>query len=124
MKIFTACIGTETHTFAPLPTDQNSYESCYFVRGGAHPEQVNMFGQPLIVWTHNAEKRGWKVSESLCTFAMPSGITLRKTYEALRDEVIADLEAAMPVNAVMLSLHGAMPACPLLITDNSLLRNH
>lgn len=110
MKIFTAGIATETNTFGPLPTDQNAYESCYFVRGGAHPEQVNMFGQPLIVWKRNAVKRGWKVSESLCTFATPSGITLRKTYEALRDEVISDLKAAMPVDAVMLSLHGAMVA--------------
>lgn len=110
MKIFTACIGTETHTFAPLPTDQNAYESCYFVRGGAHPEQVNMFGQPLILWKQRADARGWQVSESLCTFAMPSGITLRKTYEALRDEVLGDLKAALPVDGVMLSLHGAMVA--------------
>ena len=27
MRIFTACLGTETHTEAPLPTDLGGFES-------------------------------------------------------------------------------------------------
>lgn len=110
MKIFTAALGTETHTFAPLPTETKSFEDCYLVRNGAHPEDIHMIGMPLVIWRNRAEARGWEVTESLCTFATPSGITLKSTYETFRDEILADVNAAMPLDAVMLSLHGAMVA--------------
>ncbi len=48
--------------------------------------------------------------ESLCAFAQPAGKTVKKVYEAFRDEIMADLKAAMPVDAVFLSMHGAMVA--------------
>ena len=48
--------------------------------------------------------------ESLCAFAQPAGKTVKKVYEAFRDEIVADLKAAMPVDAVFLSCHGAMVA--------------
>ncbi len=109
MRLFTACLGTETHTGAPLPTDLRSFEESYLVRGGAHPEgKVNMFGVPLVMWRERAEARGWEVVESVCGFATPSGLVVRRVYEDLRDEILRDLEAAMPVDGVLLSLHGAM----------------
>ena len=41
---------------------------------------------------------------------MPAGKTVKKVYEAFRDEILADLKAAMPVDGVLLSMHGAMVA--------------
>ena len=108
--IFTACLGTETHTWAPLPTDTKAYEDTYLVRGGQHPEAINMFGVPLVMWRERAEARGWRVTEGLCAFATPSGLTVKRTHEAFRDEIVEKLKAAMPVDAVLLSLHGAMVA--------------
>jgi microcystin degradation protein MlrC len=110
MRIFTACLGTETHTWAPLPTDTKAYEDTYLVRGGDHPEAVNMFGVPLQIWRGHADAKGWETVESLCAFATPSGLVVKRTYETYRDEILADLKNAMPVDAVMLSLHGAMVA--------------
>ena len=69
-----------------------------------------MFGAPLAVWRGRAEAKGWQVVESLCAFAMPAGKTVKKVYEAFRDEIVADLKAAMPVDGVFLSMHGAMVA--------------
>jgi microcystin degradation protein MlrC len=37
-------------------------------------------------------------------------LTVRSVYESLRDEFLADLEAALPVDIVILPLHGAMVA--------------
>ena len=110
MKVFTACLGTETNTFAPMPTDTAAFEAAYLVRGGRHPTNVNMFAVPLKVWRNRAEALGWTVVESLCAFATPSGTTVRSTYEHLRDEILYDLRKALPIDAVMLSLHGAMVA--------------
>ena len=110
MKIFTACLGTETHTGAPLPTDMHGFESSHLVRGGAHGEPPHMFGAPLVIWRERARAKGWEVAEGLSAFATPSGITVKRVYEQLRDEILGELRAAMPVDAVMLSLHGAMVA--------------
>lgn len=43
-------------------------------------------------------------------WAEPGGLTVKAAYEGLREEVLADPRAAMPVNVVLLMLHGAMEA--------------
>ena len=109
-KIFTACLGTETNSFSPIPTGIDLFRRTMFVRGGAHGEKPNVFALPLIVWRDRARALGWEVAEGLAAFAMPAGDTVRSVYEAIRDEILADLRAAMPVDAVMINLHGAMIA--------------
>ena len=108
--LFTACLGTETHTWAPLPTDTKAFEATYVVREGNHPKSVNMFGVPLQIWKRRAKAKGWRVTEGLCAFATPSGLTVKSTHEAFRNEILDKLRDAMPVDGVMLSLHGAMVA--------------
>ena len=109
-KIFTATLGTETNTFSSLPTGLQLFkETCLFRQRG-YGDKAPMFGAPLDVWRRMAEAKGWEVVESLCAFAMPAGKTVRKVYEDFRDEIVADLTAALPVDAVLLSLHGAMVA--------------
>ena len=109
-KIFTACLGTETNTFASIPTGLGLFEETCLFRKGSYGKNVPMFGAPLDVWRKRSEAKGWQVVESLCAFAQPAGKTVKKVYEAFRDEIIADLKAAMPVDAVFLSMHGAMVA--------------
>ncbi len=55
-------------------------------------------------------EKGWTLFEGKCAFATPSGVTTRHAYETLRDNLLADLKAAMPVDLVLLGLHGAMIA--------------
>ena len=109
-KIFTACLGTETNTFSSLPTGLQLFEDTCLFRKRSYGDKVPMFGAPLEVWRRLASERGWQVEESLCAFAQPAGTTVRRVYEGFRDEILGDLRAAMPVDAVLLSLHGAMVA--------------
>lgn len=109
-KIFTATLGTETNTFSSLPTGLRLFEETCLFRKASYGEKVPMFGLPLDVWRKRAEARGWAVIESLCAFAQPAGKTVKTVYENFRDEIVADLKAALPVDAVLLSLHGAMAA--------------
>jgi microcystin degradation protein MlrC len=109
-RIFTACLGTETNSFSPIPTGMSVFRDAMLVRGGAHGEKPSLFAVPLIVWRERARALGWTVSEGLAAFATPAGDTTRAVHEALRDEILADLRAAMPVDAVILNLHGAMIA--------------
>jgi microcystin degradation protein MlrC len=108
MHIFTACLGTETNTFSPIPTGRALFEETYLVRGGAYGDNPDLFALPLMVFRDRARARGWRVTESLCAFAVPAGPTLDRIYVAYRDEILTDLKRALPVDAVLLSLHGAM----------------
>ena len=109
-RLFTACLGTETNSFSPIPTGLSVFEAAMLVRGGAHGAQPSLFAVPLVLWRERAQALGWTVVESLAAFATPAGNTTRALFEALRDEILADLQAAMPVSAVLLNLHGAMIA--------------
>ncbi len=109
-RLFTAMVATETHTFSPLPAGFKLYEECYMVRGGQHGNPPSVFGVPLVIFRDRAKAKGWEVVESLACFAQPANKTLKHVYEAFRDEVLADLKKAMPVDVVLLNLHGAMVA--------------
>lgn len=108
--LFTAMLGTETNSFSALPTGLRMFEESCLFRRANYGAAVPLYAVPLAAWREMAAARGWRVVESLCAFAQPAGPTVRAVYEAFRDEILADLQAAMPVDAVLLSLHGAMIA--------------
>ena len=110
MKVFIACLGTETNTFSSMPTGLQTFEDTMLFRGDATRHPASAFSLPLHVWRKAAEERQGRVVESLAAFAQPAGLTVRRVYEGFRDEILDDLRAAMPVDIVLLSMHGAMTA--------------
>lgn len=110
MRVFTATLATETNTFAPMPTGLASYKEVGYFPAGKHPDQLTFFAAPLWALRLRAKALGWTVVEGMVAMAQPSGTTTREAYETLRDELLADLRAAMPVDIVLLGLHGAMVA--------------
>jgi len=71
---------------------------------------MSFFAGPLWAARLRGKAQGWTLLEGVVAAAQPSGITTRAAYEALRDELLADLKAALPVDMVLLGLHGAMVA--------------
>ncbi len=110
MKVFIAGLDTETNTFAPLPTGRRAFAEGFVAHGDATQRPENYCSAQLYVWRRLAEARGWNVAESLCAFAEPGGTIVRPVYEEMRDEILRDLRQAMPVDLVVLALHGAMVA--------------
>ena len=110
MKIFIAQLATETNTFAPFPTGWNGFEENGIFRGDASRREPTGAGGYLAALRRLAEADGHEVVEGLCAFAQPAGRTVRAVYEGLRKEILSAVEAAMPVDAVILMLHGAMAA--------------
>jgi microcystin degradation protein MlrC len=110
MKVFIAGIATETNTFLPFPTGEAGFAAS-LARGRRSTRlPAHMTTAPLVEWRRLAEAEGHEVVESLCAAAQPSGITVGAVYERMRDEILADLAAALPVDVVLLNLHGAMVA--------------
>jgi len=110
VKTFIASLSTETNSFSPLPTGRLSFEEAGIAHGDATKRPMEYWTGPMHIWRARAEARGWPVVESLTAHAQPAGPTVRPVYEEFRDEILRDLEAAMPVDIVLLSLHGAMIA--------------
>jgi microcystin degradation protein MlrC len=110
MKFFIAHLATETNTFAAAPTGMGAFEEIGIFHGDASRRDPEGAGAFLRFLRGLIEADGGQVVESLCTLAQPAGRTVRHVYETLRDGILSDLRAAMPVDAVQLLLHGAMAA--------------
>ncbi|MEW9808277.1 M81 family metallopeptidase [Mesorhizobium sp. ZMM04-5] len=110
MRIFTASLATETNTFSPVPTDRKSFEAGFFALPGAHPDTPTLCSSPVVVLRKLARTEGLDVIEGTAAWAEPGGLIQQQAYESLRDEILDQLRAAMPVDAVILGLHGAMVA--------------
>jgi len=110
MRIFSGGIATETNTFAPMPTGMATFRDRGYYPAGTHPDQMFYFAGPLWALRLRAKDKGLDVVEGLVAGAQPSGTTTRACYEALREELLADLRKALPVDMVLLGLHGAMVA--------------
>ncbi len=109
MKMFMAALVTETNSFSPIPTGWSGFKEQSYIKN-ASTLPPSAFSSALVVWRNRAEAIGWEVAEGLATFAQPAGPTIRSVYETMRDDILADLKAAMPVDVVLLMMHGAMIA--------------
>lgn len=109
MKIFVAGIATETNTFAASPTTLKDFN----VQRGEEA-LGGMIKYPSLdlsaTWGSQARSRGYEFVFSLMAAAQPFGPTTRSAYQELRNEILRDLKATLPVDIVLLNLHGAMIA--------------
>ncbi len=110
MRLFVAALGTETNTFSPIPTGLGSFEEYLWFEAGRHPEEPRFFTGPIVAARRRAAADGLTVVEGLAAFAAPAGLTTRHAWETLRDRLLDQLRGALPVEVVLLSLHGAMVA--------------
>lgn len=110
MKIFCGAIATETNTFAPAPTGLVAFGGEAMFEAD-RDEQVGTLSDPYSACLAElSAAEDHEIIMGLNVFAQPSGATVRVAYERMRDHLLAQLQAAMPVDAVLLPLHGAMVA--------------
>lgn len=110
MRVFTASLATETNTFSPIPTDHDSFLSAFYARPGEHPETPTICSAVFPVLRRRQAEEGFTLIEGTAAWAEPGGYVRQDVYEGLRDEILGQLQAALPVDCVILGLHGAMVA--------------
>jgi microcystin degradation protein MlrC len=98
MRVFHALFATETNTFSPIPTSAASFERA--------KKRRQLWRRALEPFT----ARGADIFGAFQAGAEPSGPIVRKAYEALRDELLGQISDALPLDYVVLVLHGAMVA--------------
>ncbi|WP_321888165.1 M81 family metallopeptidase [Paraburkholderia bannensis] len=111
MKCFVAGLLTETNAFVNLPTSLEMFMRGHIPPGACPVGETPTAGAELL-WAakRRAAKGEFTLIEGSCFRATPAGITSREAYETMRDRILDELRAALPVDAVMLGLHGGMIA--------------
>jgi microcystin degradation protein MlrC len=111
LRIFTALFATETNTFSPIPTGWRSFSKEGLYHDDASLRAPELFDQtPLGEWRRLANAEGHTLIEGLAAQAAPAGRVLQTVYARLRDELVQSVQAAAPLDMILLDLHGAMAA--------------
>ena len=110
MRVFCASVATETNTFSPLRTDLADFRQSFYAAPGQHPETPTLCSAVFPALRARAARGEIELIEGTATWAEPGGLVNARTWEHLRDEVLDQLRAALPVDVVILGLHGAMIA--------------
>ena len=109
LRIVTGGISQETNTFQWEPTTLTDFSkgSSSVVRGD---EILAMAGTGTIYGgiVAEAERLGVELIPTTYGAAVPGGRVTREAFDSLRDEILAGIRAALPVDGVLLGLHGAM----------------
>jgi microcystin degradation protein MlrC len=111
MRIAVGQLWQETNTFNPRPTTREDFEQFGVLRGAelvermADTNELGGFIQSLRAWPERPEIVGL-----VRLPAWPGGPVTGETFRWLRSEILDSLRAALPVDGVLLALHGALVA--------------
>jgi microcystin degradation protein MlrC len=111
MRIGIGQLWQETNTFNPLPTTRRDFEEFGVLRGVdvieqlANTNEPGGFIQTLRTWPEQPEIVGL-----VRLPAWPSGTATAETFDWLLGEIIESVRRALPLDGVLLALHGAMVA--------------
>ena len=103
-RFFTAGLGTESNTFIGRPVRLEDFAGAFLCRPGEFPAALTEISAPLYVLRERAKAGEIELVEGTYAFAFPAGRVEDRTYELLRDEILGQLSAALPVDAVVLAL--------------------
>src|SRR3954452_14219605 len=110
MRLFYAALALEANTFLPLPTSYQAFVEKVYFRPGQYPAKGAHQTGAMDAMRARAKAGAFELIEGSCYAAQPGGAAARAAYERMRDEILGQLEAALPVDGVVLNLHGAMVA--------------
>lgn len=111
MRIAIGQLWQESNTFNPIATTRADFEQFGILRGAelvermADTNELGGFIQSLRRWPEQPEIVGL-----VRLPAWPSGAATADTFAWIRQEMMDALHRALPVDAVLLALHGAMVA--------------
>src|SRR4051794_4423318 len=111
MRIAVGQLWQETNTFNPLPTTRRHFDEWGVRRGAdlveqmADTNEMGGFIQSLRAWPERPEVVGLVPLP-----AWPGGTATHDAFLWLRDEMVAAVRESLPLEGVLLALHGALVA--------------
>ncbi|MGH6922523.1 MAG: M81 family metallopeptidase [Propylenella sp.] len=100
----------ETNSFSPIATDLASFRRYQYLEGSAITERLKGTNCEIGGMIEAAEKLGVALIPTLFAGALPSGMVTRDAFDHITGRIAESISAALPLDGVLLSLHGAMVA--------------
>jgi microcystin degradation protein MlrC len=108
MKIYCAGLATETNCFVNLPTSLDTFLKGHIPPGECTADAPIVGVELMFAARRRAAQGEFSLVEGSCFRAAPAGVTSAQAYEMMRQTLSDELRAALPVDAVLLGLHGGM----------------
>ncbi|HWB11350.1 MAG TPA: M81 family metallopeptidase [Pirellulales bacterium] len=111
MRVAVGQLWQETNTFNPLRTTRSNFDQFGVLRGDdlvdrmAETNELGGFIQSLRAWPERPELVGL-----VRLPAWPAGVVTAETFDWIHEEFTAAVRQALPLDGVLLALHGAMVA--------------
>lgn len=107
-RVLIAGFKHETNSFSVLKTDRAAFEARAWVAGPAIAEAYRGTNTELAGFIDATDRHGWTPVYTVAGDATPSGPVTRAMFETVVEAITRAADAAGGVDAMLLSLHGAM----------------
>ncbi|MBL8174747.1 MAG: M81 family metallopeptidase [Bryobacterales bacterium] len=122
LRIALAGFLHESNTFLGVPTTYENFVAASLTRGQALLERWSGAHHELGGFLDVLAAGQVEIVPLLATFAVPSGTVAAEAYERIAAELLEDLRAALPLDGLLLALHGATVSEEFPDADGELLR--
>ena len=112
----------ESNTFLAAKTGYEDFARVSLTRGDAMIERWRSARHELGGMIAGCAETGLKIAGGMAGLAMPSGTITAESYEQLASELLAALKEALPVDGILMALHGATVSEQFPDADGELLR--
>ncbi len=107
MRIGIASLSHESNTFVSFTTGLSEFQ---ILRGPEIVEHYRATFHEVGGFVAGADEYGYEIVPLFSADATPSGTVRAEAYTALVDELLDTIRAALPLDGLLLGLHGAMVA--------------
>jgi microcystin degradation protein MlrC len=107
-RVLIAQFMHETNTFSKLKTTLDDYRRRWLIEGEAMVGRFKGTRNEVGGYIDAAAQYGWEPVYAVAANATPSGTLTKETWETIRDRIVDTAKSAGKLDAVCLSLHGAM----------------
>ena len=112
----------ESNTFLDAPTTYEQFASTSMTRGNALVECWRGAHHELGGFLGGAEEAGLPIEPCMATYAVPGGAIPAADYERITSELLESVRQALPLNGLLVALHGATVSEQFPDADGEFLR--
>ncbi|MFN8454251.1 MAG: M81 family metallopeptidase [Anaerolineae bacterium] len=111
----------ETHSFADIPTTLADFQSQALHYGDSLLSTMRGTRSAIGGLIEGATTQGWTLLPTVYGAAMPGGIVTAEAYQTILRKFLDRLSASLPVDGILLALHGAMVTADQLDPESDIL---
>src|SRR5690349_17459742 len=112
----------ESNTFLSVGTTRQHFEEASLTKGSALLDRWEESNHELGGFLEGARRFDFVPIPTLATYAIPSGAIESQIFEELLDELLEELTRALPLDGLLLALHGAAVAENFPDADGEIVR--